>query len=524
MLKEIRNNSSRCSKLFSIIFFAAIWFGQLLRPTHDTARNDSISQSSRRLSPTLGLSVAMAVAAISYIRTLPLFFICDDFGHLDLIRHSFVVAIWPQFTKGQVGTFYRPLGFVSLFLDFRLWHVWAPGYHLTNIALHLLCVAAIFCFCRQTGFRTEICFAASLFFAVMPVNAQVVSWMSCRFDLLATALGMWSVVFAARYRESGESKAYLVAILLFVLAALSKESAYVVPVYWLALELLPKGKFTFSPSLRRRAAALLGYLGAPALLLLHRFCVIGGVGGYIPDHPLALSFHMPSLIGLLSRAPGETLFGYNWLQPEHRLWLYSTILTASIFLALSFRMKMDLGLRARISFLLIWTYISALPGHFFFRVPDPGLLGSRGLYFGAIGVAVLIAILLNETLPHPRVFLSSAAVIALLMFCGLQHNISAWRDAVEDSQKWHMAFKRTYPSPPANVAYQITGVPMQVDGVPFFAAALDHAIRFDYGWREDIRVESGDDLKIDPNAVLIQYAKVEPQRHPSRDVTIQTGE
>ena len=49
-----------------------------------------------------------------------------------------------------------------------------------------------------------------------------------------------------------------------------------------------------------------------------------------------------------------------------------------------------------------------LPAHFYFLSPDPGLFYSRALYFGSIGIAILIAVLLGQTFGNPRMCLGWA--------------------------------------------------------------------------------------------------------------------
>ena len=109
-------------QIISVVFFAALMCRLLLRPNGNTKPESGEPTTGDRG----GLWIALAAGALSYVRTIPLFFACDDFAHLELVRHPFSVAIWPEFTKGQDGVFYRPLAFVSLFLDYRVWHEWAP--------------------------------------------------------------------------------------------------------------------------------------------------------------------------------------------------------------------------------------------------------------------------------------------------------------------------------------------------------------------------------------------------------------
>jgi uncharacterized membrane protein len=493
-------------QIVSILFFGLILLRSLPRPDQDASLHPVAPESKGPA----GLLVALAAGALAYASTLPLYFICDDFEHLSLIRHPFMTALWPQLTKGQFDglayIFYRPLGFASLFLDYRLWHDWAPGYHLTNLALCLLCIAAVFYFCRELELRNEICVAAALIFAVLPVNVQAITWIGCRFDQLATTFGMWSLTCAARFRRTGRTNSYAMAIFLFMLAVLSKESAYVVPVLWLALELIPRDEYLLQAPFTRRSEPLLGYIAAPMLMLLHRYYTLGGVGGYrlVKDgSPLAQSFRMSSLSGVLVRAPGETLFGYNWLQPGGRTFAVAAAAIAAIFLTLCLRAKMSLLSRRMTWLCLIWVFASALPAHFYFRSPDPGLFFSRALYFSSIGLAILIAVLLGQTFSNPKICLSWAFALSLLLLLVLQHNLRPWRLAAQESLRVQTVLERLQPSPPRRAVYCIKGVPEVINGVPFFTVGLENAVRFHYSWRDDIHVRTPASRIIEPSAVTI---------------------
>lgn len=492
----------------AILFFCITVLRSASRPAVcKEAEPQSPAQQSTGL---VGLCVALAAGAASYATTVPLYFICDDFDHLSLIRQPFMKSIWPQITEGQFDglahIFYRPLGYASLFVDYRLWHNWSPGYHLTAIAIHLVCIAGIFFFCRQLGLRSESCFAASLLFAVLPVNVQTVTWVTCRFDLLATTFGIWSLTFAARFRRTGRIRPYCAALALFVLAALTKESAYVIPVLWFALELIPQAWQPLQSPFTRRSEPLLGYILGPLLMFVHRYLTLGGVGGYrvaSDGNPLVQRFGMQSLIGVGIRAPGETLFGYDWLQPGGRFFLLATGVTAAIFLTLCRLAKLDSLSRRVTWFCMIWVLVAALPAHFYFFSPDTGLFFSRVLHFGSVGIAILLGVLLGQTFTHPKTCIAWTLVTSALLLVGLQHNVAAWQHASHESRRAQATLERVQPSPAPHAVLYLKGIPKTINGVPFFTIGLESAVRFHYAWRDDIRVRTLDSQHIESTAIPI---------------------
>jgi hypothetical protein len=219
--------------------------------------------------------------------------------------------------------------------------------------------------------------------------------------------------------------------------------------------------------------------------------------------PLVQSVRWQSLIGVLVRAPAETLFGYDWLQPASRSVIFAAGATAAIFVALGLLARTSLISRRISWFCLIWIFAAAVPAHFYFCSPDPGLFFSRAVYFGSIGMAILIAVLLGQTFRNPKVSLSGAFAISLLLLIGLQHNAGAWRVASRESLRVQARLGQVLPVPPQHAVLYLKGVPDILHGVPFFTVGLQNAVRFHYSWRDDIRVRTEKSRYIEASAIPI---------------------
>jgi hypothetical protein len=244
----------------------------------------------------------------------------------------------------------------------------------------------------------------------------------------------------------------------------------------------------------------------PLVMFYHRLQTLGGVGGYrlrTDGSPLAQSFGIPSLVGVLVRAPGEALFGYNWLQSHDRALAAAAGATAAMFLAFCLLAKLNLICRRIIWFCLIWVFAAALPAHFYFLSPDPGLFYSRALYFGSIGIAILIAVLLGQTFGNSGMCLGWAVAASLLLLFGIQHNVRAWRFASQESLRTQAVLGQLQPSPPLHTVFYIEGVPDVINGVPLFTVGLENAVRFHYSWRDDIRIRTRNSRFIESSAIPI---------------------
>lgn len=162
---------------------------------------DEIQQNAA--SPSLtGPLLPLFTGALVYLPAISTYFVSDDFAHLRAMRAPLRRIAWDSLTRGQAGIFLRPVGFISLALDFRLFDHWAPGFHMISLVLHLSGVLALFLFCRATRLSQETLAVAALFFAVLPVNAEAVTWIACRFDQLATPALLWSLFAYVKFRHT----------------------------------------------------------------------------------------------------------------------------------------------------------------------------------------------------------------------------------------------------------------------------------------------------------------------------------
>jgi tetratricopeptide (TPR) repeat protein len=94
---------------------------------------------------------------------------------------------WSSSPQPHASPYYRPLALLSYALDFRIWDGSPLGFHLTNLSLHLACVALLFGLCRRTGAGPLASAWAAVLFGLLPRLSESVAWISGRTDLLAGA-------------------------------------------------------------------------------------------------------------------------------------------------------------------------------------------------------------------------------------------------------------------------------------------------------------------------------------------------
>ena len=139
-------------------------------------------------------------------------FVYDD---LDQIVHNPNLGAWSSFVHrfllqpvslgnsflGSGGSTYRPVFWMSLFVDHALWGLNAGGYHATNIALHLLNGNLVFALFRRLKVPVSVAAAIGLLWLTLPIHTEVVAWVSGRAYLLCTFFVLLCLLSAVTYAQ-----------------------------------------------------------------------------------------------------------------------------------------------------------------------------------------------------------------------------------------------------------------------------------------------------------------------------------
>jgi tetratricopeptide (TPR) repeat protein len=144
---------------------------------------------------------------------------------------------------GQIGH-WHPLTWLSHMADCQMFGLWAGGHHLTNVALHGAGTVLLFLLLRKmTGALWRSAFVAAVF-AVHPLRAESVAWVSERKDVLSGVffmLTLWAYVDYVRQPSRGR---YAAVAVLYGLGLLSKNMLVTLPFVLLLLDWWPLGRMT----------------------------------------------------------------------------------------------------------------------------------------------------------------------------------------------------------------------------------------------------------------------------------------
>jgi hypothetical protein len=218
----------------------------------------------RRVAPGAALA---ALGALVFAPAIGAGFLGDDFTllrTLDRVGGADLLVANDLGETGGAGHFYRPVwvawntGLRGLFGDA------AAAFHVANLLLFAVLCLLVWLLTRKL-LDPARALVAAVAFALFPRHAESVAWISGSTDLLAVALALGALLLALHRRT-------VPAAIVAALALGAKEAAIVVP-FLLALLLRARGE----RDILRRAGIL---LGAQIAVLVLRFVVLGGVGGY----------------------------------------------------------------------------------------------------------------------------------------------------------------------------------------------------------------------------------------------------
>src|SRR6185369_605337 len=150
----------------------------------------------------------------------------DDPGTINFLLNVDSFSLRAIFTPG--ATYYRPLLLLSFMADKFVWGLQESFMHLENILFHLVNVLLLYtvarrCF-RAVGAEAPLPpLLAALLFALHPINAEAVNWISGRTDLIACFFVLLSAFFLLG-RRPGLVWSLLAALSLLA-GCLAKETA-----------------------------------------------------------------------------------------------------------------------------------------------------------------------------------------------------------------------------------------------------------------------------------------------------------
>ncbi len=203
--------------------------------------------------PLLG-ALLIAAVFLAYAPALVGGLVWDDDAHITtaaLQGWDGLRRIW--FEPGATQQFY-PVLHSAFWIEHRLWGHAVLGYHVVTAALHALGACLVVLLCQRLEIRGA--WIAGFLFALHPVNAESVAWISEQKNTLSLVLALLSALAWLRFDETRAPRQWIIAFVLFALALGAKTVTATLPCVLLVVIWWRRGRIEW----RRDVVPLLPWL------------------------------------------------------------------------------------------------------------------------------------------------------------------------------------------------------------------------------------------------------------------------
>jgi len=154
------------------------------------------------------------------------------------VTYQGIVWAFTSIYKGH----WHPMTWLSHMLDYALYGLNPSGHHVTNLIFHVANSLLIFFLLqRMAGVSWRSGFVAVLF-AIHPLHVESVAWVAERKDVLSAFFSLLAVWAYASYVQKPRSNRFLLVIIFFLLALMSKPMAVTLPFLLLLVDYWPLGR------------------------------------------------------------------------------------------------------------------------------------------------------------------------------------------------------------------------------------------------------------------------------------------
>jgi len=351
-------------------------------------------------------------------------------------------CIFEYVNKGCKGRtfYYRPIQYLSYFLTFQISsEPWI--FHLANLIYFLVTVFLVFTLAKIITKNFIFAFISAFIFLLHPINSEVVNWVSVVSDPLFVIFILLAVIYQLKYRDTGLTKNLILVYLFYFLALLSKETAVLLPLIIISVDLL---FFEIKIKELLKWGEFKKYLmfAIPFSIYFFMRVAVVGHGSYLGQFNLleriyaTVTLFTKYLSKLFYPYPLQAIYDFrissNFLSFS---FLISLIAVLIFFFLLLFFIKKQKNLLA---FSLIWFFVFLSPPIVFLRAAGAGasLFFERYLFVPAIGFSLVTGYILCYILKIQNFLLEKSFKSIALLFLIAFVVIGSWYTIFQRNKVW----------------------------------------------------------------------------------------
>jgi tetratricopeptide (TPR) repeat protein len=342
-------------------------------------------------SPLIAIGLIIILGFTVYANSLAGKFIWDDRA---LITDNVYIKSGANFSKiftkdigagaGKKYNAYRPIQILSYLIDYSLWKSNVIGYHFVNVLLHISVALIIFWLINILYKDNLLACLTSLIFVVHPLHTEAVAYISGRADSLVTIFMLLCFIFYIKQLSLRGTTPYVLMLLTYALALLSRENALILPLLLLLYHYAFKQKIKLKLFLPLLIITFIYVIVRLTLLrpILFNISYSSTFLQRLPGFFVALGKYMRLLFlpFNLHMEYGDTLFKFTHIKTIAGLILLFSLLIYAL------KVKRHTPL---IPFSILWFFITLLPQSNLY--PINAYMAEHWLYLPSIGFSLLLA-------------------------------------------------------------------------------------------------------------------------------------
>ncbi len=431
-------------------------------------------------------TLACAIAFLAYVPTLGFQFVYDDEPQIiqnpaihawRYLPHYFTSHAWAELGPNSRGNYYRPLFLLWFRLNHAMFGLDPKGWHLTTVLCHVAATYIVFALVRRLAASPVIAFSAATLFALHPVHIESVAWVSGITDPLMAIFLIGSFLAYLRFREGNRWGWMGLALTLFALGLLEKETTVVLgPLVFVYAWLYAEQRAWIS----RFAFALkhsLPFLALTVLYLALRAHVLRGLSHTVTRVAWSsIWLTEPSIVWLYFRhlllpVGLSGLYGLPYVDnPASAAFVVPSALLLALILALAWGIRLLEDARLAL-FACYWIALPIFPVLWLRAFAEGDIAHDRYLYIPSVGFVLLVSLCLagfanHWRASHKTLQLAGLAALALAYALGTVTQQTYWASDL-------LLYERAYRiAPHDNLICNDLGTALMDAGHPGGAIAL----------------------------------------------------